>query len=101
MHEKAAEFKKLLQQLDSEGKPVKKIKFGRKGFVPGRPVTDFGYSPSAQNMLNEEILQEVGVSGEDLKRILARATQMEEEELQQFAPFTIDHAERKFEGTKA
>ena len=99
--EKAAEFKKLLQQLDSEGKPVKKIKFGRKGFVPGRPVTDFGYSPSAQNMLNEEILQEVGVSGEDLKRILARATQMEDEELQQFAPFTIDHAERKFEGTKA
>ena len=99
--ENAAEFKKLLQQLDSEGKPVKKIKFGRKGFVPGRPVTDFGYSPSAQSMLTEEILQEVGVSGEDLKRILARAAQMEDEELQQFAPFVLDHAERKFEGTKA
>ena len=41
------------------------------------------------------------MSGEDLKKILARAAEIEDEELQQFAPFTIDHAEKKFEGTKA
>ena len=99
--ENAAEFKKLLQRLDSEGKPVKKISFGRKGFIPGRTVTDFKYSPQESSFLTEEILQEIKTSGEDLKRILSRAVQMEDEELQQFAPFILDHAERKFEGTKA
>ena len=98
----AAEFKKLLQQLDSEGKPVKTIVFSRGGFIPGRKsVAKFGYSPKEASFLTEELLQEVGVSGEDLKKILSRAMQMEDEELQQFAPFTIDHADRKFEGTKA
>ena len=43
----------------------------------------------------------MGVSGEDLKKILARVVQMEDEELQQFAPFILDHADKRFEGTKA
>jgi hypothetical protein len=97
----SAEFKKFLQKLDSEGKPVKKISFGRKGFIPGRTATDFKYSPQESSFLTEEILQEIKTSGEDLKRILGRAMQMEDEELQQFAPFTLDHAEQRFEGTKA
>jgi hypothetical protein len=99
--ENAAEFKKLLQQLSSEGKPVKKIRFGKKGFVPGRNVADFKYSPQEPSFLTEEVLQEIRTSGEDLKRILGRAVQMEDEELQQFGPFMVDHADRKFEGTKA
>jgi hypothetical protein len=97
----AAEFKKLLQKLDTEGKPVKTVAFSKGNFIPGRTARVFGYSPSAQSVLTEELLQEVGVSGEDLKKILARVVQMEDEELQQFAPFVIDHAERKFEKTKA
>jgi hypothetical protein len=100
--ENAAEFKKLLQKLDSEGKPVKTIAFSRGGFIPSRKTAaTFGYSPTETNFLTEGVLQEIRTSGEDMKKILARVVQMEDEELQQFAPFKIDHAERKFEKTKA
>ena len=97
----ASELKKILQRLNSEGKPVKTIIFSKDGFLPGRKVKKFGYSPVEQSVLSEELLQEIGVSGEDLKKILARAVQMEDDELQQFGPFTLDHADKKFEGTKA
>ena len=98
----AAEFKKLLQKLDSEGKPVKTIAFSRGGFIPSRKTAaTFGYSPTEANFITEGVLQEIRTSGEDMKKILSRVVQMEDEELQQFAPFKIDHAERKFEGTKA
>ena len=99
--ESASELKKILQRLDSEGKPVKTIIFSKDGFLPGRKAKKFGYSPAEQSVLSEELLQEVRVSGEDLKKILARAVQMEDDELQQFGPFTLDHADKKFEGTKA
>ena len=98
----ASELKKFLKKLDSEGKPVKTIVFDRAGFAPERrSAKSFGYSPKQASFLTEELLQEVGVSGEDLKKILARVVQMEDEELQQFAPFILDHADKRFEGTKA
>ena len=98
----ASELKKFLKKLDSEGKPIKTIVFDKAGFAPERQsARTFGYSPKEASFLTEELLQEIGVSGEDLKKILARAVQMEDEELQQFGPFTLDHADKKFEGTKA
>ena len=100
--ESASQLKKFLKKLDSEGKPVKTIVFDRAGFAPERrSAKSFGYSPKQASFLTEELLQEVGVSGEDLKKILARVVQMEDEELQQFAPFILDHADKRFEGTKA
>tara|TARA_R100000152_G_C6782149_1_gene218609 strand:+ start:4959 stop:6464 length:1506 start_codon:yes stop_codon:yes gene_type:complete len=94
--ETATGLKQFLQKLDSEGKPVKFIKFSKVGFVPGQRAGEFKFSPSAPSRLNE-----VGVRGEDLNKILNRVMQTPDEDLQEFAPFVINHADRRFEGTKA
>jgi hypothetical protein len=95
--ESAGEIKKLLEKLDSEGKPVKFIRFGRVGFVPGERATDFGFSPSGRSLQ----LNEVKVTGESLNMILNKVMQTPDEELQEYAPFIINHADTRFEGTKA
>jgi len=95
--ETAGEIKALLKKLDAEGKPVKLIRFGNIGFVPGQRATEFGFSPSGRSLE----LNEVKVRGEDLNKILNKVMSMPEEELQEYAPFIINHADTRFEGTKA
>jgi hypothetical protein len=95
--ETAAGIKNLLKTLDSEGKPVKFIRFGKVGFVPGERATDFGFSPTGRNIQ----LNEVRVAGETLNKILNKVMRTPDEELQEYAPFVINHADQRFEGTKA
>ena len=46
-------------------------------------------------------LDEGKVSAQQLNSILKTVAEAPEEELQQFAPFTVTHSDQKFEGTKA
>ena len=76
--ETASGIKEFLKKLDSEGKPVKFIKFGKVGFIPSIRATDFGFSKSVPS----RELNEVSVRGEDLNKILNKVMQMPDEQLQ-------------------
>ena len=89
--ETAEKLKEFLSELRQQGKPVKEIKFGKKGFA-GMTGTVVTYSQK---------LDEVQVGAQQLNNILKTISEMPEEELQQFAPFAITHSDKKFEGTKA
>ncbi len=87
----ASGLKDMLRKLRSEGKPVKEIKFSKTGFA-GMSGKVFTYSPR---------LDEVQVSREALINVLKQIDEMPEEQLEEFGPFAVSHADQKFEGTKA
>ena len=86
----AEDLKRTLGDLQREGKPIKTIQFSKP--LPGTRARTFSYSPK---------LDEARVSGEELKNILTAVLEMDDESLQELAPFKISHAEKKFQGTKA
>ena len=90
-----ADLKKLLKNLDSEGKPVKEIKFTKKLPAP-YDVRVFKFSPATEDILNERRL---GPS--DFKKLLVTVMETPDDELNQYGPFIVIHADTKFEGTKA
>ncbi len=90
-----ADLKKLLTNLDGEGKPVKIIKFTRKLPAPyGARV--FSFSPATEDKLNEGRL-----GPNDFKKLLGTVMETPDDELNQYGPFIVIHADQKFEGTKA
>jgi len=91
----ASELKKFISNLIKQKKSLKKVKLGKKGFIEGKADTVFQYSPTAEN------LSEVRLNEKDMNTFINKLMKTDNEELQQFAPFNVDYADTKFEGTKA
>ena len=91
----APELKKFISNLIKQKKSLKKIKLGKKGFIEGKSDTVFQYSPTAKN------LSEAKLNEKDMNAFINKLIKTDNEELQQFAPFAVDYADTKFEGTKA
>ena len=90
-----ADLKKFLKKLDGEDKPIKTIKFTEKLPAPYN-VRVFKFSPATEDILNEKRL-----GPNDFKKLLATVMETPDDELNQYGPFIVIHADTKFEGTKA
>jgi hypothetical protein len=94
--EDAVEFQQKMSGLRDSNVGVKKIIFGRKGFSEAEPgwVT-FEFSPKMGT------LQEGLISPQGMSQLIDQIINADPEELQQYAGFSVQYAESKFEKTKA
>jgi hypothetical protein len=94
--EDAVEFQQKMSGLRDSNVAVKKIIFGRKGFSEAEPgwVT-FEFSPKMGT------LQEGLISPQGMSQLIDQIINADPEELQQYAGFSVQYAESKFEKTKA
>ena len=90
-----AKLKQLLNKLSTEGKPIKIIKAQRRLPAPYNAQV-FSFSPSATDKLNEGAL-----SPNDFKKLIDQLMNTPDRQLSKFGPWTVVHADQKFEGTKA
>ena len=93
-----SEFKKKLSELVANKRAIKKIQFGKKGFIPGRTIRSFEFSPTRELGIQ---LNEAPVSDTEMNQVIGKIFKTPDEQLQELAPFTIDYADVKYEGTKA
>tara|TARA_R100000152_G_C6761191_1_gene185307 strand:+ start:1 stop:1110 length:1110 start_codon:yes stop_codon:yes gene_type:complete len=92
--ENAAEFQQKLSELVAAEVAIKKIAFGKKGF--------FDAAPGAQSFVYSKKLDEgTGVSAVNMSALTKRIIAADPKELQQYAKFSVQYAESKFEKTKA
>ena len=93
--ESGKELKSLLSKLKDEEKPVKEVRTSKNLPAPFNARV-FSFSPSKEDRLNE-----VSYSGSDMNKLIDMIMSTPDEQLDQFGPFAVIHADTKFEGTKA
>jgi len=91
--ENAAEFQQKMSELLASDVGLKSISFGQKGF--------YDKAPGAQSFVFSKKLNEVGLSSVNMSDLAKKIIAADSEELQQYAGFSVQYAESKFEGTKA
>ena len=92
--EDAAAFQQKISELRDSDVGVKKISFGRKGFLESEPTwATFDFSPG--------MLQEGKLGPKGMSQLIDQIISADPAELQQYANFSVQYAESKFEGTKA
>lgn len=94
----ADELKQKLSDLVKNKRAIKKIQFGKKGFIPGRTIRSFEFSPTRELGIQ---LDEAAVSDSEMNQVINKIFKTPSDQLQQLGPFTIDYADVKYEGTKA
>jgi len=110
-YKNAGDFKTLLSRLSEEGMAIKRIqtvKIDRKwmektglegGLDPQRPAESlFLFSPGSEQ---EQLQEAVKLGPKGMNALISKILEMDDGELQKYAPFNIIYAEEKFEGTKA
>ena len=90
-----AKLKQLLNKLSAEGKPVKVIRAQTRLPAPYNAKV-FSFSPATADKLNEGAL-----SPNDFKKLIDQLMNTPDRQLSKFGPWTVVHADQKFEGTKA
>ena len=93
--EDASKFQELVRTLIEDDVGIKKISFGQAGFFGGAPSSrSFQFSPGL-------VQEATRVGSEAMSTLTQQIVSADPEELQQYANFSIQYAESKFEGTKA
>lgn len=96
--EKAEEFKAGLEKVSKEKKAIKDIVFATAPKELGLRSQTYSYSMAKGE---KQKIDEIKVSGEDLKKIIQTILSTDNETLQKYGPFKIYYTEEKFEGSKA
>ena len=90
----SVKFQEKVEDLLSNNVAMKSISFGQKGF--------FDKAPGSRSFVFSKKLDEAtGLSSVDMSDLARKIIEANPEELQQYANFSIQYAETRFEGTKA
>jgi len=97
--EDATKFKQKVAELAANNLAIKKISFGTPGFFAAKSDSrSFKFAPGLEP---DVIKEQTGLGNTQLSELVHQIINSPEDELQQYANFSIIYAESKFEGTKA